>query len=66
MGTQLMTFSDRVFDYIRNEYGELVFQKVNSTNNRSVVSKLLSSSERQNDDIEHAGNKIVAMLRANV
>lgn len=59
------TFTSQIFNYIRNEYGGSVLKKVQLKKNETVTSKLLESSSRQNDDVEHAANKIIAMLRLN-
>lgn len=59
------TFHDQIFDYIRNQYGKVVLKNVQSDQNKSVVSKLIDSSSKQNDTVEHASNKIIAMLRMN-
>jgi hypothetical protein len=58
-------FANNIFDYIFNQYGKNVLNAVKSDKNKSIVTKLLESSNRQNDEIAHAANKIVAMLRVN-
>ncbi len=57
--------SKEIFNYIKKEYGKNVLAKVQSDEHKTVVSKLLKSAESQGDNIEHAGNKIIAMLRMN-
>lgn len=63
--TYTLGFVDSVFDYIRNEYGKNILKIVQSDKNQSVVSRVLRSAENQNDNIEHAANKLIAMLRIN-
>lgn len=58
-------FVNDIFSYIRNQYSKNVLKTVQSDKHKSVVSKLLESASRQNDDVEHAANKIIAMLRLN-
>jgi len=57
--------SKEIFNYIEKQYGKKVLNKVQSNDNKSVVSKLLESATKQGDNTEHAGNKIIAMLRLN-
>jgi len=65
MTTASDKFADDIFTYIRNQYGKNVLKTVQSDKNKSVVSKLLESAANQHDDVEHAANKIIAMLRLN-
>lgn len=65
MSTTENTFSDQVFTYIMSEYGKQTLKNVQTDKNKSVVIKVLNSSSRQNDTVEHTGNKIIAMLRMN-
>lgn len=58
-------FADKIFSYILNQYGKNSLNAVQSVSNKTVVDKLLESSKKQNDTIEHAANKVVAMLRMN-
>ena len=65
MTSAVDSFSGKIFDYIRNQYGKNVLKMVQSDKNKSVVSKLVELAARQHDDVEHAANKIIAMLRLN-
>ena len=65
MTSAVDTFSSQVFNYIRNEYGSAILKKVQLKKNQNVVSKVLESSVRQEDTVDHAGNKVIAMLRLN-
>lgn len=58
-------FVDSVYNYINSEYGNSILQTVKSSNNSTTVEKIVSSSVRQNDTVEHTANKIIAMLRVN-
>ena len=58
-------FVDNVYDYISSEYGNSILKTVRSTNNSNTVEKIVSSSVKQNDTVEHTANKIIAMLRVN-
>lgn len=58
-------FAEKIFSYILNQYGKQSLNAVQSISNKIVVDKLLESSQKQNDSIEHAANKIIAMLRMN-
>lgn len=59
------SFADKIFDYIRNQYGKNVLSMIKSDANKTKVSKLIESASNQNDEIAHAANKIIAMLRMN-
>lgn len=63
--TAIVSFSNSVFDYINTQYGKDILSIVKSEKNKSVVNKLIESSIRQDNDVVHAANKIVAMLRVN-
>jgi len=65
MSSAVDAFSSKVFNYIRNEYGSATLKKVQLKKNNNVVSKVLESALRQEDTIDHAGNKVIAMLRLN-
>ena len=58
-------FVDNVYNYISLEYGNSILKTVRSTNNSNTVEKIVSSSVKQNDTVEHTANKIIAMLRVN-
>jgi hypothetical protein len=58
-------FIDQVFDYINTQYGKNMLKTVQINNNKSVVDKIVTSSMRQEDTVEHTANKIIAMLRIN-
>lgn len=58
-------FVDNVYNYISSEYGNSILKTVRSTNNSNTVEKIVSSSVKQNDTVEHTANKIIAMLRVN-
>tara|TARA_Y100000385_G_scaffold280331_1_gene331310 strand:- start:922 stop:1119 length:198 start_codon:yes stop_codon:yes gene_type:complete len=59
------SFSEEVYGYILSQYGENMLTRVQSGQNKDTVNKLLESSARNSDDIEHTANKIIAMLRIN-
>jgi hypothetical protein len=59
------SFIDQVFEYINTQYGKNTLKTVQINNNKSVVDKIVTSSIRQEDSIEHTANKIIAMLRIN-
>jgi hypothetical protein len=42
-----------------------MLKTVQINNNKSVVDKIVKSSMRQEDTVEHTANKIIAMLRIN-
>jgi tRNA isopentenyl-2-thiomethyl-A-37 hydroxylase MiaE len=60
-----MSFSDQIFNFILNQYGKSVLEKIKQETNRTVVNRLVSSSSQENYSVERAANKIVAMLRLN-
>lgn len=60
-----MSFSDQIFNFILNQYGKSVLEKVKAESNKSVVNRLVSSSSAENYSVERTANKIVAMLRLN-
>lgn len=62
---QIESFGDKIFRYILNHYGNQTLSKVRSEQNKSVVTKVVQSACNQNDTIEHAANKVIAMLRMN-
>lgn len=59
------SFIDQVFEYINAQYGKSTLKTVQINNNKSVVDKIVTSSIRQEDSVEHTANKIIAMLRIN-
>ena len=59
------SFSEEVYGYILSQYGENMLTRVQSGQNKDTVNKLLESSARNSDVIEHTANKIIAMLRIN-
>ncbi len=59
------SFTEKVFQYIVTQYGKNTLSKIKSDNHKILVNKLLESALNQNDTIEHASNKIIAMLRMN-
>jgi hypothetical protein len=59
------TFAEKIFSYIHKQYGKNSLNTVQSASNKIAVDKLIESSKKQNDTVEHAANKIVAMLRMN-
>lgn len=59
------SFIDQVFEYINAQYGKNTLKTVQINNNKSVVDKIVTSSIRQEDSVEHTANKIIAMLRIN-
>ena len=56
-------FESEIFQYILGQYGKSTVQKIKSDKNKSIVTKVVESACKQNDSIEHAANKVVAMLR---
>lgn len=56
-------FSNQIYNYISKQYDKKILSAVRSEKNKHIVHKLVESSQRQNDNIEHAANKIIAMLR---
>jgi Cu2+-containing amine oxidase len=58
-------FSQQVFSYINRQYGQNILSKVQSANNQHIVNKLLDVSVNQKDTVDHAANKVIAMLRIN-
>jgi hypothetical protein len=63
--TTTTNFSDSVFNYINIQYGKNTLIAVKSEKNRSTVDRLIESSSSQDNDVSHAANKIIAMLRIN-
>ena len=61
--SQVESFGDDIYQYILNQYGKTMLSKIQASKHKTVVSKLIESACNQNDSIEHAANKIVAMLR---
>lgn len=59
------SFVDQVFEYINIQYGKNILKTVQISNNKSVVDKIVTSSMRQEQSVEHTANKIIAMLRVN-
>ena len=59
------SFSEEVYGYILSQYGEAMLTRVKSTQNNETVNRLLESSAKNNDDVSHTANKIIAMLRIN-
>jgi hypothetical protein len=59
------SFSDKVYDYIRNQYGKNTLKFVQADNHKTTVSKFLDTAEKNNHDIDRTANKIIAMLRVN-
>jgi hypothetical protein len=59
------TFKTDVLQYISMEYGDLMLSQVKSPQNETVVANILGLSQRQQNDIVHTANKIIAMLRLN-
>ena len=59
------SFIDQVFEYIKIQYGKNILKTVQINNNKSVVDKIVTSSIRQEQSVEHTANKIIAMLRVN-
>lgn len=57
--------SDKIFNYIKKQYGSNVLTKVQSQKNKQTVTKLLQFSEQNVESVEHTANKIIAMLRLN-
>jgi hypothetical protein len=58
-------FGNQVFDFVYKQYGKQMVENIKLDRNKNTVNKLIESSSRKNDSIEHAGNKIIAMLRLN-
>lgn len=66
MTTEIITEnSDKIFNYIENQYGSNTLKKVQSQKNKKTVAKLLQFSEQNAESVEHTANKIIAMLRLN-
>lgn len=63
--SRVESFGDQIFQYILNRYGTQTLSKIQSEKNKSIVTKVVQSSCNQNDSVEHAANKVVAMLRMN-
>jgi|APGre2960657404_1045060.scaffolds.fasta_scaffold04872_2 hypothetical protein len=58
-------FGNQVFDFVYKQYGKQMVENIKLDRNKNTVNKLIESSSRKNDTIEHTGNKIIAMLRLN-
>lgn len=58
-------FADNILKYISKVYGQSVENSVKSKKNEDVFQRIVVSSEKQNQTVEHAANKIIAMLRMN-
>ena len=58
-------FADQIFQYIVNQYGKNTLNKVKADKHKALLNKLIDSASHQNDTVEHAANKIIAMLRMN-
>lgn len=61
----LESFTNKIFQYIDNEYGNHILMKTKEDRHKSIIKKIIESACNQNDTIEHAANKVVAMLRIN-
>jgi hypothetical protein len=59
------TFTKEIFEYISNQYGKTIVKNIQSDKHKITVNRLVESSHRDNDNVSHAANKIVAMLRMN-
>lgn len=62
---QVESFGNDIYQYILNQYGKTMLSRIKASKHKTVVSKLIESACNQNDSIEHASNKIIAMLRMN-
>lgn len=58
-------FADQIFQYIVNQYGKNALNTVKADKNKALLTKLIDSASNQNDTVEHAANKIIAILRMN-
>lgn len=58
-------FADNILKYIGKIYGQSIQTSVQSKKNQDVFQRLVISSEKQNQTVEHTANKIIAMLRMN-
>jgi hypothetical protein len=58
-------FGNQVFDFVYKQYGKQMVENIKLDRNKNTVNRLIESSSKRNDSIEHAGNKIIAMLRLN-
>jgi hypothetical protein len=65
MNVSTDSFAKQVFSYIDNQYGNSVLKQVQSDTNKTTVARLLGSSINQKDTVDHAANKVIAMLRIN-
>jgi hypothetical protein len=59
------TFAKEIFQYINDQYGKAIVKNIQSDKHKTTVNKLVESSHRDNNNVAHAANKIVAMLRMN-
>lgn len=58
-------FTKEIFEYIGDQYGKAIVKNLQSDKNKTTVTRLVESSHRQNNNVAHAANKIIAMLRMN-
>lgn len=58
-------FADNILKYISKVYGQSIENSVKSKKHEDVFQRIVVSSEKQNQTVEHAANKIIAMLRMN-
>lgn len=63
--TATNNFSNQVFDFVYRQYGKQMVENIKLDHNKNVVNKLIESASKRNDPVEHASNKIIAMLRLN-
>jgi regulator of sirC expression with transglutaminase-like and TPR domain len=61
----LEIFTNSVYEYVQTTYSEVMLNVIKSEHNVTVVSNVLRSAYSQSDSVEHAANKIIAMLKLN-
>jgi hypothetical protein len=63
--SQVESFGNDIYQHILNQYGKTMLSRIQASKHKTLVSKLIDSASNQNDTVEHAANKIIAMLRMN-
>jgi hypothetical protein len=63
--SQVESFGNDIYQHILHQYGKTMLSRIQASKHKTLVSKLIDSASNQNDTVEHAANKIIAMLRMN-
>lgn len=63
--TEVIDFNSEVLNFVTENYGSKMLEKVTSKKNKETVNKILTDSKNNSYDIQKTANKIIAMLRIN-